>query len=86
MIKTFDYKPHGTCSTDIKVVYDDETNIIENVEFTRGCPGNTLGIARLCKGRSLEEVYNTLNGVKCGYKSTSCPNELTKAIKEILAK
>ena len=84
MIKEFNYKTHGTCSTNIKIVYDSETKIIKDVEFTRGCQGNTLGVATLCKNHQLEEIRDLLKGIKCGAKSTSCPNELSKAIDEIL--
>lgn len=74
----------GTCSRQVTITYDENTHIIEDVKFLYGCPGNLNGISRLCKGRKLEEVRNTLLGVRCGNKPTSCPNELALGIGEIL--
>lgn len=84
MIKQYVHKCVGTCSRVVAINYDDETHIIEEIEFVGGCPGNTQGVAKLAKGRKLEEVYEICNGIMCGPRSTSCPNELAKGIKEIL--
>ena len=58
--------------------------IIQDVKFVRGCPGNTKGVALLCKGRSVTEVIELLSGVTCGPRPTSCPDQLAKALKETL--
>ena len=77
------YKTHGTCST----LIDIETNgdIIESVVFTGGCNGNLQGISALVKGMKIEDAITKLKGIKCGFKNTSCPDQLAKALKEALA-
>ena len=74
----------GVCSRTVSFELD-ENNIVSNVEFMGGCHGNLQGIARLAEGRSAEELIDTLEGVQCGFKPTSCPDQLSKAIKEALA-
>lgn len=76
------YKTFGTCSKEI--IIDVEDGIIQNVKFVGGCPGNTQGVALLCKGRNVNEVIQLLSGVKCGPRPTSCPDQLSKALKELL--
>ena len=76
------YKTMGTCSKEI--IIDTEDGIITNVKFVGGCPGNTQGVAALCKGRSVNEVIEILQGIKCGPRPTSCPDQLSKALKETL--
>ena len=78
------YKTKGTCSSQIDIDYDPSSHIVNEVKFTRGCPGNTLGVSILVKGKTLEEVISLLKGVKCGYKPTSCPDQLATACEEIL--
>ncbi len=78
----YTYKTSGTCSKEI--IFDVEDGIIKNVKFIGGCSGNTQGVALLCKDRPVEEVIQLLSGVKCGFKSTSCPDQLAKALKETL--
>lgn len=84
-MKHYDYRTRGTCSTLISIDYDENSHIIEKVKFTNGCPGNTLGVAILAKGKTLEEVKTLLSGVKCGFKSTSCPDQLSIACSRILS-
>lgn len=74
------YKPQGVCSRNIS--FDIEDGIVKNVVFTGGCAGNTQGLARLCEGRKTEDVVQALSGIQCGFKSTSCPDQLAKAIKK----
>lgn len=76
--------PRGVCSRTIEV--EVENNIIINVKFVGGCPGNTMGVAALLKGMNVEEAISKLEGIRCGFKSTSCPNELAKGIKEYYQK
>ena len=76
----YEYKPNGVCSR--KIVIDVEDDVIQSVEFVGGCPGNTLGIGALVKGMKVEEVEKRLSGIKCGFKQTSCPNELAKFLQE----
>lgn len=81
MEKTFVYIPEGVCSRQMKITYDGDT--ILGLEVVGGCPGNLQGIGRLIKGRKIKEVAEALDGVKCGYKNTSCPDQLSKALKAL---
>lgn len=74
------YKTKGVCSREIN--FEIEDNIIKNVSFEGGCDGNLSGISRLVVGMSVDEVIERLNGVTCGSKSTSCPDQLSLALKE----
>lgn len=76
------YKTNGTCCKEI--VFDIEDGIVQSVQFIGGCAGNTQGVALLCKGRKVEELIKLLDGVTCGVKPTSCPDQLAKALKEVL--
>ena len=76
----YEYKPNGVCSK--KIILEVEDDIVQSVEFVGGCPGNTVGIGALVKGMRVEEVVKRLEGITCGFKKTSCPNELSKFLKE----
>lgn len=78
MSKTFVYKTRGTCSREITVVLDGET--VESVSFLGGCNGNLKGISSLVKGRNAREVIEQLEGINCGGKGTSCPDQLSRAL------
>ena len=80
----YQYKTTGTCSRLITIDYNENTHIINEITFLGGCPGNTKGVALLCKGKTLEEVFKLLKDVKCGNKSTSCPDQLSIACDNIL--
>ncbi|MCF0199936.1 MAG: TIGR03905 family TSCPD domain-containing protein [Bacteroidales bacterium] len=71
----------GTCSR--AVSFDVEDGIVKNVVFEGGCHGNTQGVSRLVEGMRVEEVIKRLDGIRCGFKMTSCPDQLAKALKEI---
>ena len=73
------YTTKGTCSRQIDIVLDDN-NIIENVKFTGGCSGNTQGVAALVVGMHIDEAIRRLEGIKCGPRSTSCPDQLATAL------
>ncbi len=75
------YKPEGVCSTLIEYEIDQDDKI-DSLKVTNGCNGNLKGISKLCAGRSVDEVIDTLEGIKCGYKDTSCPDQIAKALKE----
>ena len=74
------YKTSGTCSSAID--FEVEDGIVKNVKFIGGCNGNTQGISKLVEGMPADEVIARLEGIKCGFKSTSCPDQLAKALKE----
>lgn len=82
MKKHIEYNTKGTCSR--KVILDVEDGVIVDCSFVAGCPGNTMGVATLVKGMSVEEAISRLKGIKCGAKSTSCPDQLAKALEESL--
>jgi uncharacterized protein (TIGR03905 family) len=75
------YKTSGTCSTQID--FDIEDGKIYNLVFTGGCNGNLKGIAALVEGQKVEDVKERIKGIKCGFKQTSCPDQLAKALEEI---
>ena len=74
------YRTKGTCSSAIDIEMDG--NIIKSVVFTGGCNGNLQGISRLVEGMSAEDAITRLKGIKCGFKPTSCPDQLAKALKQ----
>lgn len=78
------YRTKGTCSTKIDLDIDQD-HIIRSVRFTGGCNGNLQGISKLVVGRKAEDVIETLEGIKCGFKNTSCPDQLAKALRECLS-
>ena len=75
------YTTKGTCSRQIDIEVN-ENGIIENVKFTGGCSGNTQGVAALVVGMSVDEAISRLNGIKCGPRPTSCPDQLARALQE----
>ena len=78
------YKTKGTCSTMIDVELKD--GVIDSVKFTGGCNGNLQGISALVKGMKPEEAISRLKGIRCGFKPTSCPDQLAQALEEMIAK
>jgi uncharacterized protein (TIGR03905 family) len=75
------YVPKGVCSREINI--EVEGNIIKEVKFTGGCNGNTQGVAALVKGMEVDEAISRLEGINCGGRGTSCPDQLTKALKQM---
>lgn len=75
-----EYKPVGVCSKLIRV--DVENDVVENIEFVGGCNGNLKGICSLVRGMKVDEAISRLQGITCGYKSTSCPDQLAYALKQ----
>lgn len=80
----FIYKTNGVCSTEIHI--ETEGDIIKSVEFINGCPGNLFGISTLVKGMKIDDAIEKLSGIKCKTKNTSCPDQLSLALKEIKEK
>ena len=76
----YQYKTHGTCSQQILIDVDGDT--IANVEFIGGCTGNTQGVARLARGRKIDEVIALCKGIQCR-GGTSCPDQLARALEQI---
>lgn len=75
----FTFRPQGVCSQLIEI--ETEGNIIQDVRFTGGCNGNLQGISALLKGMTVENAIDRLSGIHCGFKDTSCPDQLSRALK-----
>lgn len=80
---TIQYKTKGVCSRQMNVKL--EEGVIQSVEVVGGCDGNLQGIARLVEGMKAEDAINRMSGIRCGNKATSCPDQLSKALKIALA-
>ena len=78
------YKTQGVCSRSIDI--DVENGVITQVKFNGGCAGNTQGVASLLRGMTVEDAIERLEGIRCGFKPTSCPDQLAKALKKHLDK
>ena len=72
------YVPEGVCSTEL--IFQIEGNIIKKLEIVGGCPGNTVGVARLVQNKTIDEIIDLLKDIPCGYKGTSCPDQVAKAL------
>ena len=79
-MKHLTYYPQGTCSVQIDVQLDGDT--IKDVQFLGGCNGNLQGISRLVTGMNVDEAIGRLEGIRCGYKNTSCPDQLAWALRQ----
>jgi uncharacterized protein (TIGR03905 family) len=78
----FEYKPNGVCAS--KIQFDLENDKIHNVSFERGCNGNLKAVSALVEGMETQELVNKLKGIKCGYKNTSCADQLAKAVENAI--
>ena len=79
------YQPKGVCSRSITVELDDQ-DVIRSVTFEGGCSGNTQGVAKLAVGRKAQEVMELTSGIRCGTKQSSCPDQLSLALRKALEK
>lgn len=77
------YQTHGTCSTAIDIEMDGD--VIRSVSFTGGCNGNLKGISSLVTGMKAQDAISRLKGIRCGFKPTSCPDQLAQALESIVA-
>ena len=75
------YKTKGVCSQEI--TFDVQDNKLTNVQFVGGCAGNTQGVARLVEGMEVDEAIRRLDGIQCGPRPTSCPDQLARALKQV---
>lgn len=82
MSRRIEYKTHGTCSRLINI--EIENDIIVDCSFFGGCAGNTQGIAALVKGMKIEDAIQRMKGIRCGFKTTSCPDQLAAALERAL--
>lgn len=77
----YSYRTNGVCSRTI--YFEIEDDIVKNVRFEGGCNGNTKGLAALVEGMKKDEVIKRLEGIRCGFKGTSCPDQLANALKQV---
>ncbi len=77
---TYEFTPSGVCSQ--KITFELDGDVVKNVKFTGGCNGNLKGIGALVEGMKKDEVIERLSGIRCGFKRTSCPDQLAKALSE----
>jgi len=82
------YTPKGVCSRqmEVELAEKDGKTIIDSVKIVGGCAGNTQGVARLIEGMEVEDAISKISGIQCGMKGTSCPDQLSIALREALAK
>lgn len=78
----YQYRTSGTCARTIKI--EVEGDVVQSVKFEGGCHGNLQGIGALVKGMKIQDVIDKLSGIRCGFKSTSCPDQLAKALREVI--
>ena len=81
---TFTYTTRGVCSRSIDISIED--GVIRNVTYHGGCSGNTQGVAALARGMKPDEAISRLEGIRCGFKPTSCPDQLAKALRQMTEK
>lgn len=81
MSKTYQYRPQGVCSQLMEITVNGD--VLEDVKVMGGCSGNLQGIASLVRGMKIEDVIARLDGIRCGYKATSCPDQLAQALKAV---
>lgn len=72
------YKPEGVCSSEL--IFRIEDNTVKELKIVGGCPGNTVGVSKLIQNKSIDEIISILKGIQCGYKGTSCPDQVAQAL------
>ena len=79
----YSYRPQGVCSVQMNIETEGDT--VKKVKILGGCNGNGQGVSRLVEGMKIDDVISRLEGIRCGFKSTSCPDQLAQALKEMKA-
>lgn len=74
------YTPQGVCS--MQMIFEIDEGIVKDLQIIGGCPGNTVGVSTLIKGKKIDEIIQMLKGIPCGGKGTSCPDQIAKALQE----
>ena len=82
-MQNIEFRPRGVCSQRMEIAVED--GIVRSLKVTGGCNGNLQGISRLVEGMPVEEVIRRLDGIRCGFKATSCPDQLAQALKQVNA-
>ena len=81
---TIDYKTKGTCSSRMRIEVED--GVVRDIQITGGCDGNLQGLSRLVTGMKVEDVISRLEGIRCGFKPTSCPDQFACGLEKALSK
>lgn len=76
----YTYTPRGVCS--MQMIFEIDGDIVKDLKIMGGCPGNTVGVATLVKGKKINEIIQMLKGIPCGSKGTSCPDQIARALEE----
>ena len=84
MLKEYVYIPQGVCSRKITIRYNEETKVVESINVQGGCSGNLGGLKALIEGQPIKTIVEKLRGIKCGWKPTSCPDQIAIALSQIL--
>ncbi|MBQ2050187.1 MAG: TIGR03905 family TSCPD domain-containing protein [Spirochaetales bacterium] len=84
-MRTIEYEPKGICARQITIVLDDQDKV-QDLSFVGGCDGNHKGLTALVKGMNATEVIDRLSGIRCGFKQSSCPDQVAEALKKALGK
>ena len=84
-IMTYSFRPRGVCAQEMRVDVD-EQGIVRDLQVLGGCSGNLQGISALVKGMPAQEAITRLKGIRCGFKNTSCPDQLAQGLEQILEK
>ena len=79
---TIKYNPKGVCAREFLI--DVEDGVVRSVKITGGCNGNLQGISRLIEGMKAEDIITRIEGIRCGFKNTSCPDQIAQALKQAL--
>lgn len=80
IVMEYVYIPEGVCSQ--RMIFNIENNIIKSLKIIGGCAGNTVGLSKMLEGQNIDEVIKRLKGIPCGYKGTSCPDQIAKALEK----
>lgn len=80
MSESFVFTPKGVCSK--QFTFEIENDVIQNLTVSGGCNGNLKGISRLVQGRTIQEIVEALEGIQCGFRDTSCPDQIAKALND----
>ena len=75
----YQFQPKGVCPQ--RILFDLDGDVVRNIRFIGGCSGNTQGVAALAEGLTVDEIEKKLGGIRCGFKPTSCPDQLAKAVR-----
>ena len=84
-MRTIEFDPSGICARHITVVLDDQDRV-QDLSFVGGCDGNHKGLTALVRGMTADEAISRLSGIRCGFKQSSCPDQVAVALKQALAK